>query len=122
MKKSVYIRAAVRELLGGQFLLGFSDHETTAILTWQKLIETALDGRFHMLFAVFTRLNSAFNRFKEKTTVEKAKRSERVGRFLLNRVDKWREWEDTRRVRYRTALRKEKKCHSGSIESAPQTQ
>lgn len=108
MSKSVYIRAAVRELLGGQMLLGFSDHETNAILTWQKIIGTTIDGRFPMLFALFTRLNSAFNRFKEKSTVEQARRSERIGKNLLKRFDKWREWEDTRRDRYKKKLRKEK--------------
>lgn len=116
MNKSVYIRKATRELLGGQMLLGFSDHETNAILTWQKVIEVALAGRFQMLFALFTRLNSAFNRYERKTTVERAKRSERMARNILNNVDKWRKWEEARRNRYRTKLRKEKLCQSESIE------
>lgn len=108
MNKSVYIRKATRELLGGQILLGFSDHETNAILTWQKVIEVALDGHFQMLFALFTRFNSAFNRYERKTTVERAKRSERMAKNILNSLDKWRKWEETRRTRYRANLRKEK--------------
>lgn len=108
MNKSVYIRKAVRELLGGQILLGFSDHETHAILTWQKVLEVALDGHFQMLFALFTRLNSALNRYERKNTVERAQRSERVAKSLLNSLDKWKQWEESRRTRYRIKLRKER--------------
>lgn len=108
VRNSVYIRAATRELLRGQLLLGFSDHETHAIITWQKVIEVAIDGQFGMLFPLFTRLNSAFNDFKGKNTVEQSKRSERVARDLLLSIDKWPAWEKTRRARYSLKLKREK--------------
>jgi len=104
VNKSVSSRRVVRELRGGQVLLGIDYHDARTLFAMQKCIDVALAWRFGMLFTVFTRLNSSFYLSSKKSLIGRDARIAARAEKVLKMVDRFREFENTRRQRFRRKL------------------
>jgi len=94
--------SAAIEILRGQLLIGSSPEDTRIFSTLHRLSKVAIANRYPMLFRQFTGLTRTVFLSKRRHLIEDAKRIER----LEKRIDQFREWEKTRRVRWKNARHK----------------
>ena len=103
MNNTVSERRVLREIARGQLLMGTCNEDAQMLHTMQKLIDLCLIARFTMLFTVFTRLNTKFFLSPRTHLIGHTRRATK----LLKMVDRFKEFENTRRARYLRKLKSE---------------